>query len=225
MVLRQAVRRNRLHDVFLRLMGFTRRHKSTGNTIEIRTGTIQITGSLIQLIPAIERLGGFIVFTHPEIGGAEKRIDIAFGQIVHFSKAFLRTCAEIRSSTVVALGVIVFGDIVIDIHVHRIHVRFSREYNRFVNIPHLKKVCKEIISQGKSVVPILHLDIPLSILLYTSAIRRLRQGKQTYKKQTKDNNAARAIHNDNQAISKNGAKIQHFFDISIIIIQEKFIIL
>jgi hypothetical protein len=53
----------------------------------------------------------------------------------------------------------------------------------------------------------------------------LRQGKQTYKKQTKDNNAARAIHNDNQAISKNGAKIQHFFDISIIIIQEKFIIL
>ena len=94
----------------------------------------------------------------------------------------------------------------------------GRKDNRFVNISYLQKIGKEIIRQLQSGGSIRGLCILISITLHTNRVGRLRRDKQPRTKQTREDEETRAIHNDNQAISKIGAKIQHFFDISIIII-------
>ena len=89
MVLRQTVRRNGLEDIFLRLLRFARRHKSTGDTVKRRTGPVHITGSLIQLITMMQRFACLVILAHAEIGCAQKGIDVALGYIIHLSETLL----------------------------------------------------------------------------------------------------------------------------------------
>ena len=121
----------------------------------------------------MEGFDSLVELAHAEIRRAEQGVHVALGSFIDFPETALRTQTALRRFTVTAAGVMVLGDIVIDIDVHRVDMRPGGEHNGFVDVFRLIQIGEELIGDRQPLRRTLRRGITSGVLTDTGTVRHL----------------------------------------------------